>query len=434
MPTPECITPTPDYRQTVRELSDRLVTAQRPIRVLDAIKWSAAVEEAFFAAGAREQPRVDREYYARQPLGFDPAAKRQELEELEREVAHRLGQYNPVGQIMRRICREYASVVRMLEGRGTPEFCRLSQELYGSSTDALHAGDPNLADLGVMMAEALANIDRGHYFAAEEKNLTGEEAVAVLGRRVAEAFADVDAGVRVVLSDGIVADAAAGADTIKVRKEARFNDRDLRLLEVHEGWVHLGTTLNGASQPYCTFLSKGPPSATVTQEGLAIFLEIITFTSHPGRVRRVTNRIRAVHMAEEGASFLDVYGFFRGQGFSERVSFADASRVFRGSTPTGGAFTKDLSYSKGFLLIYNYIRLAVRQGKLDRIPLLFCGKTTLEDLRVLAQLVEEGLVTKPAFLPPQLRDLNALAAWMCYSNFLNRLSLDRVAADYAGIL
>lgn len=422
------------YRQTVRELSDRIVTAQQPIRVLDAIKWDAGVEKTFFAAGAREQPPVDREYYANQPLGFDAAAKRQELEELERDVAHRLGQYNPVGQIMRRICREYTNVVRMLEARGTPEFCRLSQELYGSSTDALHAGDPSLADLGTMMAEALANIDRAHFLADEEKNLTGEQAVEILGKRVAEAFADTEAGVRVVLSDGIVADAAAGADYIKVRKEARFNDRDLRLLEVHEGWVHLGTTWNGQLQPYCTFLSKGPPSATVTQEGLAIFLEIITFTSHPGRVRRVTNRIRAVHMAEEGATFVDVYDFFREQGFNERASFADASRVFRGSTPTGGAFTKDLSYSKGFLLIYNYIRLAVRQGKLDRIPLLFCGKTTLEDLRVLAQLVDEGLVVPPAFLPPQLRDPHALVAWMCYSNFLNRLNLERVAADYAGIL
>ena len=54
---------------------------------------------------------------------------------------------------------------------------------------------------------------------------------------------------------------------------------DLRLLEVHEGWVHLGTTLNGQSQPVCTFLSKGPPSSTLTQEGLAVLTEVFAFAS-----------------------------------------------------------------------------------------------------------------------------------------------------------
>ncbi|HDR3070374.1 TPA: DUF1704 domain-containing protein, partial [Pseudomonas aeruginosa] len=97
-------------------------------------------------------------------------------------------------------------------------------------------------------------------------------------------------------------------------------------------------------------------------------------------------------------------------------------------------FTKDLSYLKGFILIYNYIQLAVRKGKLEQIPLLFCGKTTLEDMRTLRQLVDEGLVAPPKYLPPQFRDLNALSAWMCFSNFLNHLSLDRIEADYANIL
>ncbi|MFZ0256864.1 MAG: hypothetical protein WAN46_14755, partial [Gammaproteobacteria bacterium] len=31
-------------------------------------------------------------------------------------------------------------------------------------------------------------------------------------------------------------------------------------------------------------------------------------------------------------------------------------------------------------------------------------------------------------------DLNGLTAWMCYSNFLSRLSLERIEADYANLL
>ena len=131
----------------------------------------------------------------------------------------------------------------------------------------------------------------------------------------------------------------------------------------------------------CTFLSKGPPSSTVTQEGLAILMEIITFASYPSRLRKLTNRTRAIHMVEEGADFLQVFEFFREQGFEMAESYGNASRVFRGSVPTGLPFTKDLSYLRGFIMVYNYIQLAVRKGKLEQVPLLFCGKTTLEDMR-----------------------------------------------------
>ena len=49
--------------------------------------------------------------------------------------------------------------------------------------------------------------------------------------------------------------------TIKIRSDALFNERDVRALEVHEGLVHVGTTLNGQNQPICTFLARGrrPP-------------------------------------------------------------------------------------------------------------------------------------------------------------------------------
>ena len=54
-------------------------------------------------------------------------------------------------------------------------------------------------------------------------------------------------------------------------------------------------------------------------------------------------------------------------------------------------------------------------------------------MRTLARLVDEGLVVPPKFLPPQFADLSALSAWMCYSNFLNHLSMERIESDYANI-
>ncbi|HEX2667110.1 MAG TPA: flavohemoglobin expression-modulating QEGLA motif protein [Gammaproteobacteria bacterium] len=423
-----------NYRQTLRDLSERIVAAQRPIRILDHIKWEASIQEQFVRDGGRELPRVDAAYYAGRPLGFDPAAKRQEFHEIERDITRQLGQFNSLGGIMRRMCREYTQVVRMLEGRGTPEFGVISEELYGSASDAFHEGGPTLADLGQILGDAIASIDQSELLKPEAKTISGEQAVEILQHRINKAFHESEGTMRVLLSDGIVADAAAGADYIKIRKEAKFNERDLKVLEVHEGWVHLGTTLNGSQQPVCTFLSKGPPSSTVTQEGLAILMEIITFASYPSRLRRLANRIRAVDMAEKGGDFLEVYRFFLEQGLSEGEAYGNSARIFRGSTPTGRPFTKDLSYNKGFIMIYNYMRLAVRKGMLDRIPMLFCGKTTLEDVRTLSQGVAEGVISPPRFLPPQIADLNAITAWMCYSNFLNRLDLGRIQDDYAAIL
>ncbi|MBB3101986.1 flavohemoglobin expression-modulating QEGLA motif protein [Azomonas macrocytogenes] len=423
-----------DYQRTVRTLSDRIVEAQTPIRVLDAVKWDDSVRQAFLASDGRELPAVDRSYYESRSLGFDASAKKQEFQNIERDVTRLLGQFSPVGQIMRRMCKEYRMVVRMLEARGTADFGLISQDLYGAASDAFHAGDPTLADLGLMLSDYLNNIaDRGD-LKDEPKTLNATQAVEQLQSRLDLVFGEGEGVIRVFESDGIVADAAAGADYIKIRSDALFNERDIRALEVHEGLVHVGTTLNGQSQPICTFLAKGPPSSTVTQEGLAILMEVIAFTSYPTRLRKLTNRTRAIHMAEEGADFLDVYDFFRQQGYSQEDSYGNASRVFRGSSPNGLPFTKDLSYLRGFIMIYNYIQLAVRKGKLEQIPLLFCGKTTLEDMRSLRQLVDEGLVMPPKYLPPQFADLNALSAWMCFSNFLNHLSLDRIESDYANIL
>jgi len=426
--------PDTPYTSSLRELSDRLVEIQRPIRILDAIKWDDAVRVDFFASKCRELPKVDRDYYRSRPLDFDPVVKRQEIHTLERDIVRRLGQFNPVSRIMLRICNEYETVVRMLEARGSAEFVSLSQELYGSASDVFHAGDPTVADLGIMMSEALDNIDESRFVPEEPRTISGEQTVRLLQERLNQVFPGNGQQVRVILSDGIVADAAAGSDYIKIRKDAMFNERDLRILEVHEGWVHIGTNINGHAQPYCTFLSKGPPSATTTQEGLALITEIFSFCSHPDRLRRVTDRIRAVDMSEQGADFLQVFSYFTDRGVSRDDSYTIASRVFRGSTPRGGPFTKDLAYSKGFILIYNFLRLAVRKGMLDRIPLLFCGKSQLEDSRIIAQLVDEGLVARPRYLPPPFADLNALAAWMCYSNFLNRLNLKQIEADYADIL
>lgn len=423
------------YQQKLRELSDLIVEAQKPIRILNALKWPADIKYRFFQKKCLELPIIDAAVYELTPLNFDPASKVAEFYTIERDIRRQLGQFSGISHIMLRVCREYREVVRLLQARGTPDFPKISQELYGSAQDAFYAGAPTLSDLATLVSETLQPlIQNAPPDPLDEKKYPADEAVQILGERLSRFFADPDQPVRVKISDDIIADASAGAEWIKLRKDAVFSERELNVLEVHEGWVHIATTLNGLSQPICTFLSKGVPSSTLNQEGLAIIMEIFTFSSYPQRVLRLTNRVTAIEMVERGADFLDVFHFYQEQGLSDEVCFYASARIFRGCLPDAGPFTKDLSYSKGFVLIYNYIRLAIKTNLQTQIPLLFVGKTMLEDLPMLHDLMEEGIIIPPKYLPPQFKDLGALTAWMTYSLFLNRLNLDRLTLDYKSIL
>lgn len=421
----------------IRSLSDRIVKAQRPLRVLDAIKWGPEIQQAFFAKDCKELPPIDAAYYQKNPLPFDAEAKKEEFYAIERETRSQLGEISSVSKMMQRICREYREVVRLMEARGTKDFSRISQELYGSAQDAFYAGAPTLKDLAANVSEILATLRFHVMTSADEKRYTSEEAVRILNERLGQYFKDINSGeprACVKISDGILADSAAGAEFIKVRAGTMFSAREIRAFEVHEGWVHLGTTFNGMAQPICTFLSKGAPSSTQTQEGLATLMEFFTFTSYPDRVRRLLDRVTAIGMVEEGANFLDVFNFYRQRDFTDEQCYANALRVFRGSLPNAGPFTKDLSYSKGFVAIYNYVRITIRQGSLPRIPILFVGKTTLEDIKTISEMIDEGLVIPPKYVPPQFDDVAGLAGWMAYSLFLQRLNIQSLAANFKNLL
>src|SRR5207245_9089053 len=117
---------------------------------------------------------------------------------------------------MSRMCQEYREVVHLLSHRGTRAFAEISERLYGSSSDSFHAGDPNLADLGHMMSDILDNLSHETIFGSQEDVYAAPQAVTLLDERLKRYFQD-QAAVRVQLSDGIVADAAAGSDYIKLR-------------------------------------------------------------------------------------------------------------------------------------------------------------------------------------------------------------------------
>ena len=418
----------------IQDLSGRLVNAQSSIRILDSIKWDESIKKNFFHHKGQKLPDVDQAYYQNRPLPFDANEKAEEFRTILRDTQNQLGQYSPITRLIKRQCDEYCRATQMLSARGTPAFSELSTELYGSPDDAFYSGGPRMSELGSVLFDVLTALDVQLQSEADLKRHTPEVAQALLQERLSLFFDKHPGKVTVMVSDGMVADASAGADNIKLSQNAMFSDRDLKYLEVHEGWVHVGTTLNGAMQPYCFFLSKGSPSSSVIQEGLAVITEVFTFSSYPGRIRKITNRVIALEKVREGADFIEIYRYFIECGLTEEDSYNHSVRVFRGSTPTGGPFTKDLSYAKGFLLIYNFIRFAISQRRIDMIPLLFTGKLVLDDLPLLSELRETGILTTPYYLPSPFKDLAALGAWMSLSLFLNKFDLHEMQKNFRFLL
>jgi uncharacterized protein (TIGR02421 family) len=424
------------YKEIVSSIATRIVEAQKPIRVLQAIRWDNSVEEAFLKARGRELPKVDADWYASVDLGFEPRAKAEEFEAIARDVDREMGETDAIGNIMSRTALEYRDTVRMLAARGTKHFYGYSRKLYGSPKDKFPDGKSTVRDLGHTLYGLLTNVDHeslmieaGPMF---ERSLTSQEAATELSDRLSRYFADTT--VRCIVDDSILADAAAGNDYVKVRSGAKFSPRDVDILEVHEGWVHVATSLNGQAQTVAKWLAKGPPRTVAVQEGLAALLEIFTFRTFPRRARRLNDRVLAVDKAEDGASFVDVFEWFRTEGYDEEECFHNTRRIFRGGMIEGGApFTKDACYCKGVVLNYAFIRSAIQHNRADLIPFLFVGKVAHEDVPVLARRVTDGVVRPPRYLPSMFRDLNGLAIWMAYSSFFTQLG-GEVVSDYYGKL
>jgi uncharacterized protein (TIGR02421 family) len=235
-----------------------------------------------------------------------------------------------------------------------------------------------------------------------------------------------EAAPKVELVDKLSANALATAKSIRIRRDARFTDRDASQLLHHEAYIHCATSLNGQAQTDLPILAAGHPGTTRTQEGLAVFAEIISGSMELDRMRRLADRVFAIQMAIEGADFLEVYRYFLERTANPDQAFENARRVFRGGIITGGApFTKDVVYLFGLLQVSVTIRSAFAAGRSDVLRLFFCGKIDAFDIPALCELYTMGLLRAPRYLPPWISDPRYLLALFTYSTFLHQVDIGR---------
>jgi uncharacterized protein (TIGR02421 family) len=414
------------YKEVLARLAQRLLEAQRPIRILNALRWPQTVEEQFLKGKSRELPVVEYE----PDLGFDPEAKKAELMELAKDIDKELGPKDDLARILKDSVEDFHRVVVMLEGRGTKKFYDQAKRLYGSAKDVLPDGKTTVRSMALSLYEQLTSIACERLGEPQRRDIDAQTAALVLNERLGRFFGET--AIRVQVDDTLVADAAAGSDYVKIRSGATFSRSDVDILEVHEGWVHLATSLNGLRQPVARWLAKGPPRTAAVQEGLAALVEILTFRSTPRRAKKLNDRVLAVDKAEDGASFLDVFEWYRTEGYEEDECFQNTMRIFRGGLMEGGApFTKDACYCAGIVLNQAFMLAAIQHDRAELIPFLFVGKVAHDDVPVLFQHVSDGIVKPPSFMPLLFEDMNGLAVWLSYSAFFSTMCKSSILDYYA---
>ena len=347
-------------KRLIREFSDRLKEIARDLSFLGHPRYPVQELNHLFP----QHPIFIRELEDLSvPFKVNVKEKRSAITELMSEVDRSsLDPY--MKEIFLTRSQDYQTLLLMMENFGKPKFYELARSLYGSSLDL------EKKESFFNFLNQLPSFTAADQF---QEMLSGEDALRYMGNRLLETFSDAD--VEVKASTSLLSDSSAGRRVLKLNPFKSYSIQQLEIFLVHEGWAHLGTSLNGAAQSEHTWLSTWAPRTTFLQEGLALLTEIITGAMTKERWDRVLLRHLATSMAERGSNIQEVYEYLRHEGLQELDAFKLSLRIFRGVPLEGGmAFTKELLYLHGLVALLRHLELV--QGDLRS---LWIGKLSFRE-------------------------------------------------------
>jgi uncharacterized protein (TIGR02421 family) len=401
-----------------RDIDTALVDAAKRIKVLSLIAWPRQTTEEFLVGFRRGQARLPEVDYGPVSLAGDREALA--------AIMRRCDRGHPIEDFLFRTARSYDRAAEMVENRGRKRFRELSRLLYGEPRQALAADQISTLQAAQRLMETTRDFAI-HCAHREEDFCITPEAVANTIREATKSFVHHD--IAVIVDDNLSAKAAAGALRIRIRSGTCFSEDDVAQLLHHELFVHSLSALNGRMQPQLKSLGLGAPRTTATQEGLALFSELITNSIDVTRLRRIAARCIGIDLALEGADFIEVFRSFLGGGQSEVEAAASAARVFRGGDVRGGvAFTKDCVYLQGFLRVHEFLRTAIASGDLKAPHRIMAGRVHTNDIQRLAPFFDSGFLAEPVYEPEWLRRRSALVAFLLHTNLVTDLHLEAGAA------
>ncbi len=301
------------------------------------------------------------------PFEMDAEDKNKKIDELRNQLMIS-SMPNDVKNIFINRLKDYEKLIVMMNNFGTDLFYENCVELYGSSQKLLN--DKSL----YYFIEEISSFCHSNKSADEYQ---GEVALNYLRRRLEETFHPRDFEIK--SSTSLLSDSSAGRRTLKLNPNKSYSKELLDIFLVHEGWVHLGTSLNGTAQEDNPWLSTWAPRTTHLQEGLAIVTELISGKMTQERWNKVVLRHLATALAEKGSSIKEVYSYLRHNQLNDLDAFKLALRIFRGVPLEGGrAFTKELLYIHGTIQLLQHLK--IKKANLSSV---WVGKISFDEHLVL---------------------------------------------------
>lgn len=389
------------YKQKIQNISNKILS--RNNKVSSCLSWKTSTKQKFLDSNFTSLPKINLTDFNEAEFDFIEEIKK--LNSILLEIKSTFDFKDEAGQILLKTTKSWKDVLILAKCRNTPEFYKQSVRIYGSSKDKLiSTSELTLGE----MARKLDKIIKKENPKLHSKIITPEMLKVELQKRF-DLFFGVDDSPDVVLVNWLEADAAAGDGYIVLRDDAIFYEKDIDVLEVHEGWVHAGCGLNGFKQETATWLRDIPPRAEGLQEGLAAFMELLTMSTYPRRLGKIIDRVLAIELVENGSNFLEIFDWFLSRGMDKDAAYNSAARIFKGVSLEGGeAYTRDLSYLKGFLLVAEFIKQAILHNRSDCIHTLFNGFMDFYDVLPLTNLQKQGILSRPTFVPKIFHEIDSI--------------------------
>lgn len=275
-----------------------------------------------------------------------------------------------VGKILESKRKELINKINMLCSVGTDRFSQASLKLYGKPNKQLVKSAYKLMDMDI--EEEDDDIKATETYRLLKSFLKKSRLKYKIKKKDMTASAGIYPSLRMLY----------------LKKKARFSQKFVKRLIVHEICTHIFRAENGRIQPLKIFL-HGFPGYLVTEEGLATYNEEITGLLTNRTLKNYAGRVIAVDYAINH-SFEDTFHHLR-DFFGRNNSFRLTIRSKRGTKDPDqpGAYTKDHVYLKGYHLIKNFIK---EGGDLKK---LYVGKIGINDLPLMKRLD----VKKPIHIP-----------------------------------
>ena len=343
-----------NQKKRLENLSELIYRASLKVKILRHISWPPEVKYQFFKQNCQKLP--EHSY---------PKFDSKELDQILLKIDGQLGD-TKYDLWLKNKLEDISLSANMLKASGTKTFFDISSKIYGLPSTLIHDGQTKPLDLSEQFYQIINSIDKTKLELSKSSKISSHDVAKQISSKVSDYFGEFAPKISIVKH--LSAKATATSKKIKIREDGIFYQSDIDQLINHEAFIHVATTINGRKQNKMKILGSNYGAITKTQEGLAVFSEFITGSIDIDRMRRISDRVKAIHMAIDGADFIEIYRYFVDKGISRNQAFENSRRVFRGGVLSGKyPFTKDLVYLDGFIRVYNFFRSSISQGKIECI-------------------------------------------------------------------